>query len=306
MKDHQFQLVDVFAEQPLAGNQLAVVLDAADIDPRVMQRIAREMNISETTFVIPPDDPAHAARVRIFTPSVELPFAGHPTIGTAWVLHSRGLVPGGRIEFTLEAGVGPVDVRGVEGERGTSFWLTHPKLHFGEVFSRRKAVASAIALTEADLMPDVPIQEATTGNPCLFVPLRDARTVDAAVPDVGRLSELFVGRAPLPAFVYAPHGANRLYCRMFAGHVLNIAEDPATGSGSGPLGALAVKYGLVKRAPRVAITSEQGTKMGRQSFLHIELTYPEGSDMPTRIDVGGSVIPVLSGTLAGVPDSAPG
>ena len=102
-------LVDVFTDKPLAGNQLAVVLDAKDIPVKLMQRIAREMNFSETTFVVPPEDPAHAARVRIFTPHTELPFAGHPTIGTAWVLADEGLVPKDGNQFTLEENVGPVD-----------------------------------------------------------------------------------------------------------------------------------------------------------------------------------------------------
>jgi len=298
MKAHQIHLVDVFAEQPLAGNQLAVVLDAQDIDPRVMQRIAKEMNISETTFVMPPEDAAHAAKIRIFTPSVELPFAGHPIIGTSWVLYSQGLVPGGASEFTLESGAGPVTVRGVRGEAGISFWMTNPKLSLGEIISHRGEIVSAIGLTEAELLPQVPIQVATTGNPMVFAALRDPRVVDSAVADAGRLAEVFHGRAPLPVLIYALYGANRLYCRMFAGHVFGIAEDPASGSGAGPLGAIAVKYGLVARSPRVEIVSEQGTKMGRQSFLHIDLAYADDGDIPSRIDVGGYVSPVLVGTLS--------
>src|ERR1700693_2917986 len=114
---HPIHIVDVFTDRALTGNQLAVVLDAGDIATDVMQRVAREMNFSETTFVMPPTQPGCAARVRIFTPGTELPFAGHPTIGTAWVLYTEGLVPGGTLEFTLEEGVGPVPVRGERGER---------------------------------------------------------------------------------------------------------------------------------------------------------------------------------------------
>jgi trans-2,3-dihydro-3-hydroxyanthranilate isomerase len=294
-------MVDVFAERPLSGNQLAVVLDAQDMDARVMQRIAKEMNLSETTFVLPPEDPSHAARVRIFTPSVELPFAGHPTVGTAWVLHSQDRIPGSAPDFTLELGVGPVPVRGVKGTDGTSFWLTSPPLTFGESLSRRGAIASAIGLSEADLLPDVPIQEASTGNPFAFVALRDAAAVDAAVPDVSRMSDVFRGRAPLPFYIFAPLGENRLYSRMFAGHVLGIAEDPASGSAGGPLAGFAVKHGLVPKAAQVAIVSEQGTKMGRQSFIHIEMTFAGEGNLPTRIDVGGLVRPVFSGTLSELP-----
>ena len=294
-KGHPIYTVDVFAEQALAGNQLAVVLDAADIPEDVMQRIAKEMNISETTFVMPPADPAHAARVRIFTPASELPFAGHPTVGTAWVLATAGLVPGGALEFVLEEGVGPVKVRGVKGQGGgLTFWMTHPELTFGRVERRREQAAEAIGLTEADLLPEVPVQMATTGNPFLFYGLRDASTVDEAAPDLELLSDVLDATEAFGAFIFAPAGDNRLYSRMFS---LDIPEDPATGSGSGPLGGFAVKYGLVARAPKVAIVSEQGTRMGRQSFIHIELTYRDSGDVPSQIEVGGSVRPVISGTL---------
>jgi len=156
-KAHRIHTVDVFAEKSLAGNQLAVVLDAGDIEGEAMQRIAKEMNIAETTFVLPPQDPAHAARIRIFTPASELPFAGHPTVGTAWVLANEGLVPRGTLEFVLEEGVGPVTVRGVRGPGGLTFWMTHPALTFGLVERRRVQAAEAIGLTEADLLEDVPI-----------------------------------------------------------------------------------------------------------------------------------------------------
>jgi trans-2,3-dihydro-3-hydroxyanthranilate isomerase len=291
---HRILTVDVFAEKPLAGNQLAVVLDAGDIPEEVMQRIAKEMNISETTFVMPPSDPAHAARVRIFTPASELPFAGHPTVGTAWVLATEGLVPGGALEFVLEEGVGPVKVRGVKGPDGLKFWMTHPRLTFGRVERRRSQAAEAIGLTEADLLPDVPVQMATTGNPFLFFGLRDEQAVDRAVPDLELLTEVLDATEAFGAFIFAPAGDNRLYSRMFS---LDIPEDPATGSGSGPLGGFAVTYGLVPRAPKVAIVSEQGTRMGRQSFIHIELTYRDSDEIPSLIEVGGSVRPVIAGTL---------
>jgi trans-2,3-dihydro-3-hydroxyanthranilate isomerase len=294
---HRIHLVDVFTEKPLFGNQLAVVLDAQDIPGELMQRIAREMNFSETTFVLPPSDPAHAARVRIFTPASELPFAGHPTIGTAWVLSNQGLVPNDALEFTLEEGVGPVAVRGIRRLGGTTFWMTHPKLIFGEVLSARAELAAAIQVADADLLPDVPAQVASTGNPFLFVALRDVQAVDRAVLDQQRLKDVLKGLA-FGAFIFAPVGGNRLYSRMFS---VDIPEDPATGSGAGPLGAFAVKYGVVPRAPKVAIISEQGTKIGRQSFLHIELTYGDPGDIPTLIEVGGSVRPVLTGELADFP-----
>jgi trans-2,3-dihydro-3-hydroxyanthranilate isomerase len=291
---HRIHTVDVFAEKPLAGNQLAVVLDAEDIPSEAMQRIAKEMNISETTFVLPPSDPASAARVRIFTPASELQFAGHPTVGTAWVLATQGLVPGGALEFVLEEGVGPVPVRGVRGPGGLSFWMTHPELTFGAVERRREQAAGVIGLTEDDLVAEVPVQVASTGNPFLFFALRSAGAVDRAVADPELLADVLEATSAFGAFIFAAVGGNQLYSRMFS---LDIPEDPATGSGSGPLGAFAVRYGLVPRAPKVEIVSEQGTRMGRPSFIHIELTYPGSDELPSRIEVGGSVRPVITGTL---------
>ena len=291
---HQVRIVDVFTEKALAGNQLAVVLDGKGLTAKLMQRIARELNFSETTFILPPDDPAHAAKVRIFAPTVEMPFAGHPTIGTAWVLADEGLVPGGKLEFVLEEKVGPVPVRGEKKNGGVVFWMTHPKLTYGEVLPHAR-VAAAIGLKEADVVESVPAQVASTGNPHLYVALRDAHAVDAAVSDHARLQTVLGADSAFGIFLFAVNGENRLYSRMFS---LDIPEDPATGSASGPLGAFAVRYGLVERAPKVEIVSEQGTKMGRQSFVHIEIGYDDDdADIPSRIEVGGSVMPVLKGEL---------
>jgi len=285
-------IVDVFTEKALAGNQLAVVLDGREISTDHMQRIAREMNFSETTFILPPEDPANAAKVRIFTPAGELKFAGHPTIRTARVLAKEGLVPGGALEFTLEEGVGPIAVRGVKEGGRLVFWMTHPQLSFGDVFPHA-TVAEAIGVAQSDIVDDVPAQVATTGVPFLFVALRSAHAVDQAVSDRSQLEKL-LGKHAHGVFIFAAVGAGRLYSRMFSP---DIPEDPATGGASGPLGGFAVKYGLVKRAPTVSIVSEQGTKMGRQSFVHIELDYGESADIPSRIEVGGSVMPALRGEL---------
>jgi len=286
----KIRIVDVFTEKPLSGNQLAVVLDAKGMPIKLMQRIAREMNFSETTFVLPPKDPANAARVRIFTPHKEMPFAGHPTIGTAWVLANEGLVPKDAKGFALEENVGLVPVR----RDASMFWMTHPPLTFGEVFPHAQ-VAKAIGVGESDIVGNVPAQIVSTGIPFLFVALRDAAAVDAAEIDAAAFGSV-PGKNALAVFLFAGVGGDRLYSRCLG---LDIAEDPATGSASGPLGAYAVKYGLVERAPKVEIVSEQGTKIGRQSFVHIELVYDDDdADIPSRIEVGGSVMPVLSGSLS--------
>lgn len=290
MPDHprQVRIVDVFTEKPLAGNQLAVVLDGRGLADDLMQRIAREMNFSETTFVFPPDDPSHAARVRIFTPGTELPFAGHPTIGTAWVLADEGTVR--QNDFTLEEKVGPVRVR----RDGRLVWMIHPPLKYDRVLPH-KAVAAAIGIAEEGIVHDVPAQVASTGTAFLFVALRDMGLVDSANADPARVRTLLKGSPAHGVFLFAVAGPGRAYSRMFA---TDVAEDPATGSASGPLGAFAVRYGLVERAPRVTLVSEQGTKMGRQSFVHVERTYDGDRDVPSRIEVGGGVRPIVTGTLS--------
>src|SRR5438132_12034441 len=148
------RIVDVFTEKPLAGNQLAVVLDGRDLRNEEMQRIAREMNFSETTFVLPAENAAHAAKVRIFTPTSELPFAGHPTIGTAWVLAHEGLIAKGALEFTLGEGVGPGKGRGVKGDGRLGFWRTHLTISFGDVFTH-DWVAESQGDTDTSYVADV-------------------------------------------------------------------------------------------------------------------------------------------------------
>jgi trans-2,3-dihydro-3-hydroxyanthranilate isomerase len=301
MSERRYRLrwVDVFTERPLAGNPLAVVLQADGLTDTQMQAIARETNLSETTFVLPPEKPGHAAKVRIFTPYVELPFAGHPTVGTGWVLIDEGLVSSDAAAFTLEEGVGPIPVRVERGGGEVVLWMSHPPVKFGEVIEERQDMAAALGLTLSDLVPDVPIQIASTGAPFVFVALKNAAAVDQAVSRGDALT-LVLDPHRLPGvFLFAAVGGNHLYSRMFAPHTaMRIGEDPATGSASGPLGAFAVRYGVVPRATQVSIVSEQGTKMGRQSFVHILLAYPTGAELPSRIEVGGSVVPVMTAELS--------
>jgi len=165
----RYVVADVFTDRPLAGNQLAVFTDGRNVDDETMLALARELNFSETTFVFPPENSAHAAKIRIFTPAVELPFAGHPTIGTAWVLLDEGAVPKGQKEFVLEENVGPVPVRAA----GAMVWMTHPKLSFGQVLPH-KQVAAVLGVEESDIVDDIPAQVASTGNPFLYVVLPQA------------------------------------------------------------------------------------------------------------------------------------
>ena len=287
--------VDVFTDRPLAGNQLAVVLDARGIGDEEMQAIAREMNLAETTFVLPVTRPECAAHIRIFTPGREVPFAGHPTVGTAWVLATRGLLPKGARRFLLEERIGPVPVD-LEGDpaRPTFIWMHHGEPTFGPAVGDRAGMAKALRLDESDVLPP-PIQVVTTGNPFLFVPLRDRAAVDRALLDVPALLACVGDDGGIGVFVFAPDGAGRVYSRMFAPHTAGIPEDPATGSASGPLGAYLVRHGLAPSSGEVAILSEQGVKMKRPSQVHIRLRASGGR--VTDIRVGGGVAPVLEGCL---------
>jgi trans-2,3-dihydro-3-hydroxyanthranilate isomerase len=292
-----FVQVDVFTDRIFGGNPLAVFPDGGDLTSEEMQSIAREMNLSETTFLLPPTQPGCVAKVRIFTPGVELPFAGHPTVGTAYVLSTLGRLPAGLLEISLEEGIGPVSVR-IEGDQDNPdfIWMKHPAASFGPALPDRRSIAAAFALDEADLLADKPICVGTTGLPFLYVPLRDPEIVDRVVLDSNALLNIHGAAEGRGIFLFAPDpatGPNHVYSRML-GVGVGVHEDPATGSASGPLGAYLVREGIVPEADDVRIVSQQGTKMGRQSWVHIRLTRA-GDDW--GIEVGGSVVPVLTGEL---------
>jgi trans-2,3-dihydro-3-hydroxyanthranilate isomerase len=295
----RFVQVDVFTDRVFAGNPLAVVFEAAGLSDGVMQAIAREMNCSETTFLLPPTRPDCAARVRIFTPAREVPFAGHPTIGTSWVLATEKRLPPSTRRFNLEEGIGPVEVT-LEGEpaRPSVLWMRHGEARFGPELIERTGFARALGLAESDLLAGAPVCTGSTGNTFLYIPLRDREVVDRARLDVPALLAA-QGEGPnLGVFVFAPDPdpkAGRVYARMFAPHTSGVPEDPATGSASGPLGAYLVERGLVAPADTVDIVSEQGTRMGRPSFIRIRVGMRAGR--VSEILVGGSVVPVIEGRL---------
>ncbi len=294
-----FVQVDVFTDRIFGGNPLAVFPDGGGLGDGDMQAIAREMNLSETTFCLPPTRPDCVSRVRIFTPGRELPFAGHPTLGTAWVLAQQGRLPPGTTQFSLEEGVGPVPVELEGGPTSPHFvWMSHGDQTFGPEVTARAAVARALGLVDSDLLANAPVQTVSTGLPFLYVALRHRQVVDRAALDVPALLAAIPGGQDAGVFVFAPETASgepRVYSRMFAPHRSGIPEDPATGSASGPLGAYLVRYGLLPGQGPLRIVSEQGTKMGRQSFLHIALRADRGRALDIR--VGGGVVPVLEGTL---------
>jgi len=289
-RSYRYRVVDVFTTQPLEGNPLAVFPEASGLDDVTMQKIAREMNLSETVFVVPATRASLAAGVRIFTPTRELPFAGHPTVGTSFVLLDEGTVPAGTKQFVLEEKVGPVPIRVETGERPL-IWLTTPPISYGRTYDRLRC-AQALGVAAHDLL-DITPQWLSAGNPTVFIALRDRRAVDDAGLDSHGVSIIKgADAAPICVFVFtpAPEGA---YARMFAPEY-GVPEDPATGSSTGPLAAFMIRHRLVSGAAGTRFVSEQGTKMGRRSILYVELHGEGGAD---GIDVGGYVTPIAEGTL---------
>ncbi|MBA3913025.1 MAG: PhzF family phenazine biosynthesis protein [Acidobacteriales bacterium] len=282
----RYRIVDVFTSEPLQGNALAVFPDASGIPEQHMQAIAREFNLSETVFVLPATDRKLAARLRIFTPGRELPFAGHPTVGTSYVLLDEGMVPRATEHFVLEEKIGPVPIR-VEAGEAPLIWLTSPPLSFGRIVDRG-ACARALGVSDADLHEATP-QIVSAGNPGIFVALKSKEAVDRCAVDLSGLNALSEpGDDAFMIFVFAPT-AEGAYSRMFAPEI-GVMEDPATGSATPPLAAYMRKNQLVPKSSPDRFVSEQGTKMGRRSLLHVKIS-------GDQIEVGGQTTPVMDGTL---------
>ena len=286
----RYRVVDVFTDQPLAGNALAVFPDASGIDDVTMQKIAKELNLSETSFVVPATRADCAIGVRIFTPEKEMAFAGHPTIGTSFVLLDEGIIPADREQFVLEEKVGPVPIR-VDKGPCPLIWLHTPPISEGKTFSRT-ICAQALGIDSSDLLDAAP-QLVSAGNPTIFVALKDRDTVDSARLDShGYMVLKGEHHEPLCVFVFTPT-PDGAYSRMFAPEY-GIVEDPATGSSTGPLAAYMIRHGLISGAAGTRFISEQGTKMGRRSILHVHLLGDRGRD---GIYVGGNVVPVAEAIM---------
>ncbi len=294
-----FLQYDVFTDQALAGNQLAVFLDGRALSTERMQAIAREMNFSESTFILPPEAAGTDVRMRIFTPANELPMAGHPTIGSTFALAHTGTIGAGQSRFVFGLGVGPVPVDlEWDGDRLRFAWMTQLKPEFGAAIEAREAVAAAIGLGTDDLAPDLPIQQVSTGLPFLFVPIRSREAVDRAGSDVSAHRRLMssIG-VDLGIFLFAvlpPGSPETAYSRMFA-PTFGMVEDPATGSASGALGCYLVRHGLVTGDASRKMVSLQGVAMGRPSRIHIAID-SRGHEIAS-VKVGGTAVLVARGDL---------
>jgi len=291
----RFHIVDVFAEKAHAGNPLAVVRDAAELATEAMQDLAREFGFSETTFIVSdPRDVARGVQVRIFTPAEELPFAGHPTLGTAWVIREH--LAGRRVDaVTLALGVGAVPVR-FEAEAGGSevAWLAAPPIEVGARIPASR-IAPALGLEVGDFDPAIPVQYVQAGIGFVFVPLRGLDAVRRGRLDLRAFAPL--ASEGLPAQVYlfcreALEEGNDLHARMlFAAP--DVREDPATGSATACLGAFLLEHRAMGAGP-LSLRIEQGLEMKRPSLLRLRAR--DGAT-GRQIEVGGRVIETARGEL---------
>lgn len=298
---YHFVQADVFTARPFGGNQLAVFTDARGLSVAEMQTLAREMNYSESTFVLPAEIPGAARRVRIFTPAIEMPIAGHPTVGTAFVLAQRGEIPltGDLTSALLQLNIGPVPVE-IESQEGQPqfVWMTHRAPEFGPIRTDRERVAAALNVSADDLSSDWPMQVVSTGVPFLFVPLRSLEAIGRCRVNQSALQNLFEHDAPLMVYMFTAETtspATQLHARMFAPHVADIPEDPATGVASAPMGAYAARYRVVPRQPHMRFIIEQGIEMGRPSQIHLEVK-TEGEAI-TGLRIGGQTVIVGEGEI---------
>jgi trans-2,3-dihydro-3-hydroxyanthranilate isomerase len=296
----KFTLVDVFTSRPFGGNQLAVFNDAAGLRDAEMQELAHEMNFSESTFVTASDVPGAARRVRIFTPAREIQMAGHPTVGTAWVLASHGQIAlkSARVDATLELGIGPVTVS-IEGANAKPefVWMQHREAEFGAIRRDAARIASALGIEASDIRNDLPIQIVSTGFPFLYVPIRSIDALARCAPNKTTLAALFHSdepRLPIHMFV-GEQNPFVVRARMFAPHTDGIPEDPATGSAAAPFGAYAAQYGLIKPDPAAAFLIRQGVEMGRPSEIHVEVARKDNGALGIRI--GGRCAIVGEGAM---------
>ncbi len=297
---YRYLHLDVFTDRPLEGNQLAVFPEPQGLTTDQMQRIAKEMAFSESTFIFPPERGGDV-RMRIFTPGSELPMAGHPTIGSTFALALEGTIRRGQEQFVFELGVGPTPVSLEWDAKGLSFaWMTQPLPAFGAVVSDRDAFALAIGLSARDLLQGLPVQRVSCGVPFLYVPLATRAAVDAVEIDRKGLARStgHADLAELPVFFFTPErvgtGDETVYSRMLAPG-FSIAEDPATGAASGPLGAYLLHHRLVTADAARSMLSLQGVAMGRPSRVHISIDSDE--DRITRVRVGGVSVLVGRGEL---------
>lgn len=293
----RFFTLDVFANRRFAGNPLAVVLESDGLDTDAMQAVAREFNLSETVFVLPPDDAAHRAKLRIFTPMTELPFAGHPTVGTAVLLGGIDGANGERA-FVLEEKIGLVRcaVRASAGGGYARFEVPRLPKPGGEA-PDASLIAAALSLAPADIGCDeFTLAKWSAGVPLTFVPVRNLEAIGRARADMAHWDAAFGGQDATAAFLYCRETADpkhAFHARMFA-PAFGIAEDPATGSAAAALAGVFVHFSKPTDGAH-EIVIEQGYEMGRPSLMALAMTIRNGELAGATI--GGNAVVVSEGTI---------
>jgi len=294
MISKQFLIADVFTDVRFGGNQLAVFVDGSGLDDRAMQDIAREMNYSETTFLLPPERGGDY-RIRIFTPANELPFAGHPLVGSGYVIVSEKMKKwgDGSTIVTLEAGVGPIRVEvKTEADKLGRSTMTQPLPVVRGAYSNLAAVAKALSLDASQIeRTNLPIETVYNGLAVLIVPVENLSAIQNIKVDANTLAGISndVGATTVLAFTRETlRPTSTVHCRVFA-PAAGVSEDAATGSANGSFGFYLVRHKLVQLSPITSIVSEQGYEMKRPSqlYLDIEVKLPQGD--VTEVRVGGGV-----------------
>ena len=313
MRNYRFVQLDVFTQEPFAGNPLAVFPEAEGLTDEQMMKIAREMNLSETVFVLPPRDEKTLRHLRIFTPAREIPFAGHPIVGTWNALAREGIVPlpeGGsgwtRIHHEVGIGVLPVDIEFKDGEP-VRVVMTQGKFEIrGEIDDphEQAEIARALGLAIEDLDENLPIQIISTGLPFLVVPIRALADLRRCRVNAALLAEIYTRAGGTGCYAFCREtieigeiGGARAHARLFA-PADNISEDPATGSAAGALGAYLVYHnasGAESIDGRVRFVIEQGDFMHRPSRINIEIKGKLGAIDDVR--VGGPSVVVAHGEV---------
>jgi trans-2,3-dihydro-3-hydroxyanthranilate isomerase len=301
MRQYKFYQVDVFTNTPLEGNPLAVFPEAEGLTSEQMQKIARETNLSETTFVFPPTNPKTDFKVRIFTIDRELPFAGHPVLGTHYVLAQEGRIelkePTTTIWQELAVGILPVELR-VKNGQIEKVIMTQGKPEFISIYENAELMAKAFSLPASEIIDTgLPIELVSTGLPQLMVPIKSLKAMQNLQINSPAMDEACKQAGSHILFLFCLETLkpeSTVHTRCFADFI-QIFEDPATGSASGALGAYLVKNKVVKVEPTTYIISEQGYEMGRPSTVYIEVD--SQGDKISEVRVGGQVVKVMHGFL---------
>ncbi len=294
MKALTFSIVDVFAERKYAGNQLAVIREAKDLSSEEMQKIAVEMGFSETTFILSDTPRDDGFDVRIFTPGGEVPFAGHPTLGTAYVIRREILKqPTDRVTLNLKIGRIPVAFE-PQPDGEDIPWMTPKEASFHEVFEPEE-VAPLLRVRTEDIDADFPIETVTTGLPFLFIPLRSLDAVKRAAVVKDQWLDWVKDHQAKMVFLFcrqAVEPENHIHARMF-GDYYGIVEDPATGSANSCFAAYLVKHRYFG-GDRIDVRVEQGYEIGRPSRIYLRARENGGR---IAVEVGGRVFAVAKGNL---------